>query len=113
MKIGKIMTLLGVLAMGGIILYALIAGDIGREGSILLSMPWGIVSMVDLYVGFILCSGWIIFREKSPVRAAVWVALVMVLGNFAVSLYALIAFFTCQGSWPRFWLGHRLGESGK
>lgn len=113
MKIGKIITLLGVLAMGGIILYAFIAGDIGREGAILLSMPWGIVSMVDLYVGFILCSGWIFFREKSPARAIAWVALVMVLGNFAISLYALIAFFTCQGSWQRFWMGHRLSGNGQ
>ena len=76
----------------------------------LLSMPWGIVSLVDVYVGFALFSCWIVYREKSLVRSVVWVALVIVLGNFTASLYTLIALYTSGGDWKRFWMGSRLSD---
>ena len=86
-------------------------GDIGEEGSVLASMPWGIVSLVDVYVGFILFSGWVVYREKSLVRSVVWVVLIMVLGNFTASLYTLLALQTSGGDWWQFWMGRRL-ETG-
>jgi len=60
---------------------------------------------VDLYVGFILFSGWIIYREKSLARSVIWVVLMMLLGNWTASLYALVALLTSRGDWKRFWLG--------
>jgi hypothetical protein len=106
--VAKVVALLGLVAMTAVLIYGFTVGDFGEEGSILLSMPWGIVSMVDLYVGFTLFSGWIIYREKSPVRSIVWVILMMVLGSFTASLYALIALITSRGDWERFWLGNRM-----
>jgi len=105
MKIAKLVALLGLLAMTGILIYGFAEGDFNGEGRVLLSMPWGIVSLVDLYVGFILFSGWIIYREKSFVRSIVWVFLMMVLGFFTASLYTLIALQTSGGDWKRFWMG--------
>jgi len=105
MKIAKLVALSGLLAMTGILIYGFTAGDFNGEGKILLSMPWGIVSLVDLYVGFILFSGWIVYREKSLVRSVVWVVLMMVLGFFTASLYTLIALQTSGGDWKRFWMG--------
>jgi hypothetical protein len=97
--------------MGLALLNGFLVGDFGREGGLLLSMPWGIVSLVDLYVGFILFSGWVIYRERSPIRAAVWVGLIMVLGFFVASLYVLIALQSSGGNWRRFWMGHREPEA--
>jgi hypothetical protein len=110
MKIAKAVAVLGALTMASVLIYGFTVGDFGEEGSVLLSMPWGIVSLVDVYIGFILFSGWIVYREKSVVRSAVWVALVMVLGNFTASLYVLIALLTSRGDWGRFWMGNRLNE---
>jgi hypothetical protein len=107
MKIGKVVAALGVLAMTSVLIYGFTMGDFAAEGNVLLSMPWGIVSLVDLYVGFILFSGWIVYREKSLVRSIVWVVLMMVLGFFTASLYTLIAFQTSGGDWKRFWMGKR------
>jgi hypothetical protein len=107
MKLAKAVALLGIVAMGTVLIYAFIAGDFNREGSQLLSMPWGIVSLVDLYVGFILFSGWIIYREGSVVRSVVWVILMMVLGFFTASLYTFIALQRSGGDWRRFWMGRR------
>jgi hypothetical protein len=107
MKLAKAIALLGLLAMSGVLIYGFVVGDFSGEGSELLRMPWGIVSMVDLYVGFILFSGWIVYRERSLVRSLVWVALMMVLGFWTGSLYALIALQQSKGDWRQFWLGRR------
>jgi len=103
----KVIALLGLLAMGGILIYGFTVGDFSGEGRTLLAMPWGRVSMVDLYVGFMLFSGWIVFRERSWVRSLVWIVLMIVLGSFTASLYTLFAACTCGGDWKRFWMGKR------
>lgn len=110
MKMAKVVAVLGVLVMAAILVYGFAVGDFGGEGQVLLSMPWGIVSLVDVYVGFVLFSGWIVYREKSLLRSVVWITLVMVLGNFTASLYALIALLTSGGDWKRFWMGRRAGD---
>lgn len=107
MKLAKIIAFLGLAAMTAVLIYAFSVGDLAEEGSMLLSMPWGIVSLVDLYVGFILFSGWIAYREKSLPRAVVWIALMMVLGFFTASLYILIALQRSGGDWHRFWMGRQ------
>ena len=107
MRFAKLVALLGLLAMSGVLVYGFAVGDFAQEGSQLLSMPWGIVSLVDLYVGFILFSGWIVYRERSPVRAVPWVILMMVLGFWTASLYTFVALQTSGDDWHRFWLGHR------
>ncbi len=54
MKVAKLIALVGLLAMTGILIYGFTSGDFAAEGAKLLTMPWGIVSLVDLYVGFAL-----------------------------------------------------------
>jgi len=107
MRIAKAIALLGALVMVSTLLYGFTAGDFSGEGAQLLAMPWGIVSLVDVYTMFTLFSVWVVYREKSVVRSAVWVFLIMVLGAFICSLYSLIALQTSGGDWRRFWLGHR------
>ena len=105
MKIAKLIAILGVLAMTGVLIYGFSIGDFSGEGSQLLSMPWGIVSLVDLYTGFILFSGWIIYREKSIWTAAAWTIGMMVLGFFTGALYVFLALQKSKGDWKQFWLG--------
>lgn len=105
MKIAKIISFLGVVAMSAAIGYAFAVGDFGAEGSQILAMPWGIVSLVDLYVGFSLFGLWIFYREPNKVVAVIWVALLLVLGFFIGSLYVLLALFKSDGSWEKFWHG--------
>jgi hypothetical protein len=110
MTIGKVISALGVLAMTAVLIYGFTAGDFGAYGAELLRNPWGIVSMVDLYTGFILFSAWIVYREKSVLRSLIWVVLMMVLGFFTGSLYALIALIASKGDWKVFWMGQRADE---
>ena len=90
MKLAKIISILGVLAMTAVLVNGFTRCDFSGEGSQLLAMPWGIVSLVDLYVGFILFSGWIIYREKSLPVAILWTVAMMILGFFTGSLYACV-----------------------
>lgn len=113
MKVAKAVALLGFLAMTGILIYAFTTGNFAQEGRALLSMPWGIVSLVDLYVGFVLFSGWIVYREKSLARSIVWILFMMVLGFFTASLYTLIALQTSEGDWKRFWMGNQVSRRQK
>jgi len=110
MKIAKLIAALGVLAMTAVLLYGFTAGDFGKDGAALLQNPWGVVSMVDLYTGFVLFSAWIVYRERSVVRSAIWVSLMMVLGFFTGSLYALLALIASKGDWKLFWMGRRAND---
>ena len=105
MKIAKIIAIISLLAMTSVIIYAFVAGDFSAEGAWITSHPWGIVSLVDLYAGFSIFSLWIVYREKSPVTAVVWVALMMVLGNWTAALYVLLALVRCRGDWQKVWMG--------
>jgi len=107
MRLAKNIAFLGLVAMTAVLIFGFMVGDFGREGSELLAMPWGIVSLVDLYVGFILFSAWIVYRERSFWPSLIWVVLMMVLGFFTASLYTLIALQRSGGDWKRFWMGRR------
>jgi hypothetical protein len=107
MKLAKAIALIGTLAMTGILVYAFTTGNFTEEGNKLLAMPWGIVSLVDLYVGFTLFSCWIVFREKAGLSSIIWVVLMMVLGFWAGALYTFLALQTSRGDWKRFWMGKR------
>lgn len=107
MKIAKMIALLGLLAMSAVLVYGFTVGNFSTDGAKIMANPWGIVSLVDLYVGFTLFSGWIIFREKALLPSVIWVILMMVLGFWAGALYTLLALQSSGGDWQRFWMGKR------
>ena len=110
MKIAKIVAILGIIAMTSVLVYGFTIGNFQLDGAEIVNNPWGIVSLVDLYTGFILFSGWIIFREKSFFSSLVWIILMMTLGFFTASLYVLIALIKADNNWQKFWMGNRLNE---
>jgi hypothetical protein len=105
MKIAKLVSLFGILAMSAVLVNGFTVGDFSSEGGQLLSMPWGIVSLVDLYVGFTLFSMWILYREKSLPVAILWTIAMLTLGFFAGALYTFLALQSSEGDWRKFWLG--------
>lgn len=105
MKIAKGISIVGMIAMTAAIAYGFIVGNFASEGSLLTRMPWGIVSLVDLYTGFILFSLWIFYRERSLPVAILWTIAMMLLGFFTGSLYAFLALQSSDGDWRKFWLG--------
>ena len=105
MKTAKTFSILSILAMTAVLIYAFTVGDFGGEGSQLVAMPWGIVSLVDLYTGFTLFSLWIFYREEKLLAAILWTVAMMTLGFFAGALYSFIALQKSGGDWQKFWMG--------
>lgn len=110
MKIAKIISFLGVIAMTIALINGFVRGDFGTEGSWIISNPWGIVSLVDLYVGFIVFAMWIFYRESSWKAKVIWMLLLMVLGFFIGALYVYIHLMKSNNNWNRFFLGHHADD---
>ena len=90
MKALRFLSGLGTLIMGGMIIYSLIVGDFFGEGSILMSLVWGQMSLVDLYVGFVLVYAWIFYREQNWIARVLWFMAMMLFGNLTFALYLFI-----------------------
>jgi hypothetical protein len=103
---GRALLIGGCLAtMTAAVTYGLVAGDFWGEGRVIMRLPWGVISVIDVYAGGALFAGWIAARERSVLRTTGWVVAIFVLGNVATSLYALIALRTSGGDATLFWLG--------
>jgi len=107
----RIVAGLGALAMAAVLVYGFAVGDFTGEGSRLLAMPWGRVSLVDLYVGFVLISCWILFRDGLNLLSVVWIIGVMVLGSLTICLYVLVAAGSSRNDWCLFFLGRHAKEA--
>lgn len=105
MRAVKIIGWLGVIAMTVAIGNGFLNGNFTDDGGELLRNPWGIVSLVDLYVGFIIFSIWIALREKSVGAKIVWIVLMMILGFFTGSVYLLKAAYESKGDKRVFLMG--------
>jgi hypothetical protein len=107
MKTAKTLAILGTLIMLVTLMFGFITGDFFKEGRVLMAIAWGKVSLVDVYVGFFLFSGWVLFREQKKFTIVTWIIAIMVLGNFITCLYTTIALFKSKNDWSRFWMGEK------
>lgn len=113
MKIAKIVSFLGIIAMTVALINGFVQGDFGTEGSWIIANPWGIVSLVDLYVGFVLFAMWIYYRESSWIQRIFWISTLMILGFFIGALYVFIQLMKSDGNWNHFFLGYHADQQKK
>ena len=62
--------------------------------------PWMIATLFDAYWGFLTFYLWIAYKERSWAARAGWLAAVLLLGNIAMALYALIQLFRVPATAP-------------
>lgn len=86
MRTIRTVSTVGVVLMVAVILRGMVAGDLSAEGSELLGMPWGLTSVVDVYVGAALVLAWIRWRDGAR-RALVWLPVLVVLGHLGSAGY--------------------------
>lgn len=55
--------------------------------------PWAVATLWDAYFGFTTFWVWVAYKESSWVARIVWLILIYVLGNIAMSFYMLIQLF--------------------
>lgn len=55
--------------------------------------PWWIATLFDAYWGFLTFYCWIVYKEVSGFSRAAWLIAILLLGNIAMAIYALIQLF--------------------
>lgn len=50
---------------------------------------WGLATLFDAYFGFLAFFLWVAYKEATLAKQALWLLLLLSLGNFAISGYAL------------------------
>jgi hypothetical protein len=107
MRVARLLALLGCVVMALGLTYGFTVGDFNAEGAQLLSMIWGQITLVDIYIAFALFGGWVVYREQHLWRALIWLVAIVVLGSFTCCLYTFLALTRAKGDWHAFWLGAR------
>ncbi len=102
MTITKVIAYLITIAMVSTIFWA--QNQVSVFDSIIPSLPWGVVSLVDLYAGFILVGIWIFYKEKT-VSALVWIFFLMTLGNLTTAIYVIYSLNKAKGNITKFFMG--------
>jgi hypothetical protein len=73
------------------IAYGFSAGSFTEEGSQLLALAWGRVTLIDLYLMFVVFAGWIWWRERNVMRSILWTLALATLGSLAAGAYLIVA----------------------
>ncbi len=102
MTITKVIAYLITIAMVSTIFWA--QNQVSVFDSIIPSLPWGVVSLVDLYAGFILVGIWIFYKEKT-VSALVWIFFLMTLGNLTTAIYVIYSLNKSKENITKFFMG--------
>ena len=105
MTITKVISYFISLAMISVILWA--QSEVSLFDSTIPSLPWGVVSLVDLYSGFIFVAIWIIYRERN-ITALFWVIFVMLLGNLTTAIYIIYCINDANKDIKKFFLGKNI-----
>lgn len=61
------------------------------------SEPWGLATMFDAYFGFLAFFLYVAWREATPLARLGWFVALMLLGNFAIAAYLLLALRAAPG----------------
>jgi hypothetical protein len=83
------------LALLGIVLWAAVSmqdlhGTFFDQLAVLTTLPWGVATLADLSVGFLLFAVLVFLTERSWIVAALWALPVLVLGNIWAALWFVI-----------------------
>ena len=105
MTITKVISYFISLAMISVILWA--QSEVSLFDSTIPSLPWGVVSLVDLYSGFIFVAIWMIYRERN-ITALFWVIFVMLLGNLTTAIYIIYCINDANKYIKKFFLGKNI-----
>lgn len=101
----RIVGLIGFLVMTAALAWGFTVGHFWTEGAVLVSLPWGVITLIDFYTGATLFCCWVAYREQSAWKTIAWTMAVFLLGNLMTSLYVLLALRSSGRDARTFWMG--------
>jgi hypothetical protein len=96
---------LGVFMLIGFV-YGFMKGNIGNEMNMFFSMPWAKVMVLDIYIGFVIFSIWIYFREQNNRRFLMWFLPLLFIGNLIAIAYIINAIFNSKNNTQKLMFGN-------
>lgn len=87
MRVLQILLAAAALAFAGLIVFAIADGSFSEAGTWLTSEPWGLVTLADLYLGFVLSALVIWWFERRLPVALLWVLPIPFLGNVWTAIW--------------------------
>jgi Protein of unknown function (DUF1475) len=83
------------LALLGLGLWAAFAlrdlhGSFFDQVAVVITLPWGLAALADLYVGFIVMATLVFLAERSWLMALFWAAPIFILGNIWAALWLVV-----------------------
>ena len=90
MAIARLLVLVGFVALTGLIVWAFMMGGGWDEVFAVTAMPWGLVTLADLYLGFLLIAVVIFAVEENKLIALAWTIPIFFLGNVWSALWFLL-----------------------
>lgn len=79
------------LVMLGVTIWASLQENVVTAFARLARDPWGLATLCDAYFAFLAVGGWIAWREGPWPVGILWLIAILLLGNFAIALYVLLA----------------------
>ena len=89
MNVAKVIVVVAFVVFLAFFAWALETAPLSSLSEVILSNPWAIVLAADELLGFILFSVIIAFTERSPLRAAFWIAPIFLVGHMVTAIYLL------------------------
>jgi len=102
MTITKLISYVISVSMIGVIIWA--QNQVSLFDSPIPELPWGIVSLVDLYGGFILVCLWIAYKESLS-ATIIWSCFVLILCNLTTAIYVIYSLNKSKGNITKFFMG--------
>lgn len=109
----KYLFLAGAIVMGVSIIYGFTNGDFWGDGSTLITLLWGRITLIDIYLSFLTFSGWMFFREGLTFKSILIFFFILLLGAFTICFYTYVAMQKANGDWKLFWFGSRRAISSQ
>ncbi|MDX2235823.1 MAG: DUF1475 family protein [Hyphomonadaceae bacterium] len=85
---------LGLLLLAAILWASFAGGDLHgtflNQVGVITTLPWGVVTLADLYIGFVLFAVIIFLAERSWLSAALWSVPLFFLGNIWAALWLVL-----------------------
>lgn len=89
LQLARVIVAIAWLALVGGIVWAGSQASLASGMSDLLDDPWGIVTLIDIYVGGVVVAVWIFYREPHLWTALLWVIAFLGLGHLITATYFL------------------------
>ncbi len=106
MRAIRVLSVVVVTGMSAAIIFGFASGNFGEEGSEILGLAWGKVTLIDLYLGFAMFGAWIALREANWMRTILWWAFLVALGNLTAGIYLAYAAFNSNDA-RQLLMGHQ------